>query len=70
MSPTKYSTPPGSVTQQWERIERWMRAHLDSPAITGADSDEIRAAQIASEVIWPAELTKFFTHLNGSPPES
>lgn len=67
MSSTMYSTPSGSVTEQWERIARWLLTNLDSPSIAGADAAEIDSAQQATGVSWPAELTTLFEHLNGFP---
>ncbi len=66
MGSTKYSTPSGSVTEQWERIARWLRANLDSPSITGADVSAIDSARQATGVTWPAERPRSSRSSTGS----
>ena len=63
------STPAGSVTEQWGRIEEWLRAHLPELTIIGASAGSIERAVEATEVTWPQELVDLFGHINGFPRE-
>ena len=64
------SIPAGSVTEQWERIEHWLRTHLSSVVIAGAPAEAISRAVDATGVVWPDELTALFGHINGFPIEA
>lgn len=61
------STSAGSVTEQWGRIEQWLRAHLPEVTIIGASAGSIERAVEATEVTWPQELVDLFGHINGFP---
>lgn len=65
--PVLSSTPAGSVTEQWDRIEQWLRAHLPEVTIIGASAGSIERAVEATEVTWPQELVDLFGHINGFP---
>ena len=64
------STPAGSVTEQWDRIEQWLRAHLPEVPIIGASTGSIERAVEATAVTWPQELVDLFGHINGFPREA
>lgn len=58
------STPSGSITEQWRRIERWLAEELDAAALPGASRPEIAAAESASGIEWPSELCELFELMN------
>lgn len=68
--PVLSSTPEGSVTEQWERIERWLRTRLSSVTIAGAPAEEVDRAVEATEVAWPQELVDLFGCINGFPVDA
>lgn len=71
MAPAVLSpTPAGSVTEQWDRIEQWLRAHLPEVTIIGASAGSIERAVEATEVTWPQELVDLLGHVNGFPREA
>ncbi|MGU3587373.1 SMI1/KNR4 family protein [Rhodococcus sp. C26F] len=65
--PVLSSTPAGSVTEQWERIERWLQTHLSAVTTAGAPAEAIDRAVEATGVAWPQELVDLFGHINGFP---
>ncbi|WP_415975990.1 hypothetical protein [Rhodococcus sp. 077-4] len=64
-----YSTPPGSVVEQWGRIAQWLADNLSSVSIAGATDEQIQDAMRATGGLWPEELTSFFGLVNGFPPD-
>ncbi|MGY0503215.1 SMI1/KNR4 family protein [Nocardia sp. FBN12] len=65
----KYSTPAGSVAEQFGEIEKWLRGNLATVAIGGATEEQIRATAVATGRSWPAELVQLYTLINGFPAE-
>ncbi|WP_305095155.1 SMI1/KNR4 family protein [Prescottella sp. R16] len=62
-----HATPAGSVSDQWERISRWLRTNIDGVEFSGAPRTDIDAAITATGVAWPDELVEFFGLANGLP---
>ncbi|WP_238840805.1 SMI1/KNR4 family protein [Prescottella equi] len=65
MADVMHATPAGSVSEQWGRIDRWLRANLPDVAFVGAASADIEAAARATGVEWPSELVELFGLVNG-----
>ncbi|MFD4460616.1 SMI1/KNR4 family protein [Nocardia sp. NPDC058480] len=63
----KYSTPVGSVAEQFGEIEKWLRGNLATVSISGATSGQIEEAAAATGRAWPAELVELYTRINGFP---
>lgn len=41
MTEVMHATPAGSVSEQWGRIDRWLRANLADVAYAGAGTDDM-----------------------------
>ncbi|WP_054372199.1 SMI1/KNR4 family protein [Rhodococcus rhodochrous] len=68
--PVLSSTPAGSVTEPWDRIEQWLGAHLPEVTIIGASVGSIERAVEATEVTGPQELVDLFGHIGGFPRDA
>lgn len=65
----KSMTASGSVTEQWERIVRWLHTNVGAVPIAGATRAEIDAAAKETGIEWPSELVELFQCINGFPVE-
>ncbi|WP_175647964.1 SMI1/KNR4 family protein [Nocardia donostiensis] len=64
---TRSPTPAGSVTEQWARIARWLRANHSPTTIIGATPTQIAQAAESTGITWPPELIEFYEQINGFP---
>lgn len=60
-----HPTPPGSVHEQWARIEDWLLARFPENSISLADAETIEKAIYATGENWPSELVDLFELANG-----
>ncbi|SNT40375.1 SMI1 / KNR4 family (SUKH-1) [Rhodococcoides kyotonense] len=67
--PVRYSTPPSSVTHQWDRIAAWLRNAVPNYVINGANEERILEAKRRTGVEWPSELVELFRCVDGLPRE-
>jgi len=60
-----HATPAGSVSEQWGRIDRWLRANLADVAYAGAGTDDIESAAQSTGVLWAGDLVELFGLISG-----
>ncbi|MDJ0362427.1 SMI1/KNR4 family protein [Rhodococcus sp. H29-C3] len=68
--PTKFSTPTGAVTDQWDRIALWLSTYLDTAPVISAEQTAIDDAIARTGVSWPEELQALFRSVNGFPHDA